>query len=623
VGALGGVGEFNHAMALALQSQGYRVSLVAPEFFPRRTDKERAAGVQHVQVQLPERQLGGRLVMDVASAQQLMAELSPDIVLFADGCETSNLRAKQAAANLSVPMIFSYGLVLGLRMGPENQSLFEETVRKAAAVVAVSRQNAQFFLRTYVQSGILPTVIPYGRPDTFFAPVNVAGREARRSELGLTSEDVLFLTAARYDPIKGYNLFVEAIDRLRREPVWGKLHFAWAGGGVLEAQLRAALERLGVGDHVHLLGPRDDIAEWLEAADAFVLPSYAEGMPLSIMEAMAKGLPVIATSVGGIPEQLADSGIVIEDPNQLPRAMIRQLARAIDALGRDSAERKRLGRRAKIRAEALYGQERMIVDYARLIGGALPRSDGVVVPHDYVSPGLETVRPDGAFPNKILGNTGECDWPYLRREVMHLWYVDRRFRSVGFVSRDEAHILYNCARTIGGGLALEIGCFLGWSTCHLALAGVALDVVDPLLANPVFRDSVEASLTAAGVRDRVNLVAGRSPESIHDLAKDGRRWALIFIDGDHEGDAPRLDAATVEPYAAEDCIILFHDLAAPAVANGVRHFRERGWKIRIYRTMQIMAAAWKGRKTPPVHIPDPSIEWSLPPHLADLATEGI
>ena len=109
---------------------------------------------------------------------------------------------------------------------------------------------------------------------------------------------------------------------------------------------------------------------------------------------------------------------------------------------------------------------------------------------DYVSPGLKVILPDAYFPNMIVGDTQTCSWPYLRREIKHNWYVDRRANSVGFLSRDEAHILYNTALQFKGKKALEIGCWLGWSACHLALAGVELDVVDPLLEREDIRQSV-------------------------------------------------------------------------------------------------------------------------------------
>src|SRR5262249_11963637 len=154
----------------------------------------------------------------------------------------------------------------------------------------------------------------------------------------------------------------------------------------------------------------------------------------------------------------------------------------------------------------------------------------------------------------------------------------------------------------------EIGCWLGWSTAHLTLAQVQLDVIDPMLANPAVRDSLTSSLAAIGVLDRVNLVCGRSPQKVDELASIlQRRWSLVFIDGDHEGTAPVQDAAVCSRYAEADAMILFHDLAAPAVLEGLNYLRSNGWQTMVYETMQIMGVAWRGTVQPIAHQPDPAI----------------
>ncbi|MEG4285997.1 TylF/MycF/NovP-related O-methyltransferase [Microcoleus sp. A006_D1] len=247
---------------------------------------------------------------------------------------------------------------------------------------------------------------------------------------------------------------------------------------------------------------------------------------------------------------------------------------------------------------------------------------------DYVSPGLKIILPDAYFPNMIVGDTNTCPWPYLRREIPHNWYVDRRASSVGFLSRDEAHILYNTALQFAGKKALEIGCWLGWSACHLALAGVELDVVDPLLETENIRqsaiDSIQGALNASGVQTSVTLVPGYSPQRVEELANQfNRKWSLIFIDGEHEGEGPLNDAIACEKLAEKDAIILFHDLAAPAVAKGLDYLKQRGWQTVIYQTMQIMGAAWRGNVAPVKHQPDPNISWQLPAHLQGYAVSGI
>ncbi|MEG4628740.1 TylF/MycF/NovP-related O-methyltransferase [Microcoleus sp. AR_TQ3_B6] len=247
---------------------------------------------------------------------------------------------------------------------------------------------------------------------------------------------------------------------------------------------------------------------------------------------------------------------------------------------------------------------------------------------DYVSPGLKVILPDAYFPNMIVGDTQTCSWPYLRREIKHNWYVDRRANLVGFLSRDEAHILYNTAIQFKGKKALEIGCWLGWSACHLALAGVELDVVDPLLEREDIRqsviDSIQGALNASGVQTSVTLVPGYSPQRVEELANQfNRKWSLIFIDGEHENEGPLNDAIACEKLAEEDAIILFHDLAAPDVAKGLDYLKQRGWQTVVYQTMQIMGAAWRGNVEPVKHQPDPNISWQLPAHLQDYSVSGI
>jgi predicted O-methyltransferase YrrM len=236
-------------------------------------------------------------------------------------------------------------------------------------------------------------------------------------------------------------------------------------------------------------------------------------------------------------------------------------------------------------------------------------------PHDYVSAGLETICLDQHFPNMIVGDMSSCGWPHLRRTSPHIWYCDRRIAGCGFLNRDEAHILYNTALRFAGADALEIGCFMGWSACHLAVAGVKLDVIDPFLADAGIRKSVSDSLTSAGALSQVTLHAASSPEAVHALGSQGKRWSLMFIDGDHEFPGPVRDAVACEPYATKDAAILFHDVNAPAVAEGVYFLKDRGWNTRLYHTSQIMAVCWRGDFVPVEHIPDPAAGWPVPDHL--------
>jgi predicted O-methyltransferase YrrM len=243
--------------------------------------------------------------------------------------------------------------------------------------------------------------------------------------------------------------------------------------------------------------------------------------------------------------------------------------------------------------------------------------------NDYVSPGLAVVTPDDAFPNMMIGDTSVPRWIWLRRWVEQNWYTDRRNPDAGFASRDEASILYNSAMLFRGKPCLEVGCWRGWSAVHLALGAGAIDIIDPVFGDPGFAESIRASCEAAGVLDRVTFHEGFSPAAIDTLSQStNTRWSFIFIDADHEGDAPRLDAEAAIRNAADTAMVMFHDLSSPYVAAGLDAMRDAGWRTMVYQTMQIMGVAWRGNVEPVQHIPDPKVFWTLPRHLSGYEVSG-
>src|SRR5262245_28127212 len=251
-----------------------------------------------------------------------------------------------------------------------------------------------------------------------------------------------------------------------------------------------------------------------------------------------------------------------------------------------------------------------------------PRID--LPPGDYVSAGLRVIMPDACFPNMIVGDKLNHPWPYLRREIPHNWYCDQRATNVGFLNRDEVTLLYNLALPFAGRPGLEIGAWMGWSTCHLALAGLVLDVIDPVLAGGENATSVRESLEAAGVLNSVRLYGAASPDGVRQLAElRGVKWSFFFIDGDHEAPAPERDAEEAMRHAAADALVVFHDLASPDVERGLDVLYRAGWNTLVYQTMQIVGVAWRGNVRPVHHIPDASVQWELPRHLAKYAVSGL
>lgn len=146
--------------------------------------------------------------------------------------------------------------------------------------------------------------------------------------LGVPEQAFLVGSVGSLYPVKGHSCLVEALARIVAD-VPGA-HLCIAGRGDEEGPLKQKAAELEILDRVHLLGLRDDVPRLLAAFDVFVLPSLSEGLPLSLLEAMAAGRPVIASRVGGIPEVLEDgvTGFLAEprDVAALARCLVRVAA---------------------------------------------------------------------------------------------------------------------------------------------------------------------------------------------------------------------------------------------------------------------------------------------------------
>lgn len=171
-------------------------------------------------------------------------------------------------------------------------------------------------------------------------------RQAVRAELSVPDDEVLVTSVANFRPEKGHTLLLTAAQEVigRGLPV----RFALIGHGPLEDEVRALHSRLGLGDRVQLLGLRRDVFRVLAASDVYVLSSLHEGFPVSIMEALVMGLPVVTTDVGGVLEALRDGvdGLVV------PPRRADLLADAIARVVRDGDLRRRLTEGAKTRGDA-------------------------------------------------------------------------------------------------------------------------------------------------------------------------------------------------------------------------------------------------------------------------------
>jgi glycosyltransferase involved in cell wall biosynthesis len=166
-------------------------------------------------------------------------------------------------------------------------------------------------------------VIPYGvDAEKFHCALS---REEAREKLGLPGDRFLVGTVGRLEEQKGQKYLIDAAGRLRREGREATLLIV--GDGREGDRLRERARREGVGDAVLFLGTRRDLPELFRAMDVFAFPSLWEGFPIALLSAMAAGLPVIVTPVGGVPEVVKDgiNGLIVPagDPVALAAAIWR------------------------------------------------------------------------------------------------------------------------------------------------------------------------------------------------------------------------------------------------------------------------------------------------------------
>jgi glycosyltransferase involved in cell wall biosynthesis len=183
-------------------------------------------------------------------------------------------------------------------------------------------------------------------------------RQKSRTSIGLPSVGPLLVCVGNLYPVKDHASLVRVLPELP------EAQLAIAGRGDEESNLRALAAELGVAERLHLLGLRDDVDAILAAADVFVQPSRSEGLPLAVLEAMAHGLPVVATAVGGIPEAIEDqkSGLLV--PQGDSAAMARALRQILESPKRAES----LSRCARARAETEFSVETMVKSYVELYG---------------------------------------------------------------------------------------------------------------------------------------------------------------------------------------------------------------------------------------------------------------
>lgn len=210
--------------------------------------------------------------------------------------------------------------------------------------------------------GIVPpektSVIPYGIETGVFR--KNSSLTTLRQELNIDPSTFLFGHIGRLHVQKGQKYLLQAFHLMNKECPNSKL--VMIGDGELRDELTGMAQELGISDKIYFLGARTNPAEYLAIFDCFVLPSLWEGQPISLLEAMVAGKPIIATTVDGI------NDILIDGKNALlvPSTNSEILARSMVRMCQDSALAKRLAEEAQRTVAAGYAIEHMCDQIARL-----------------------------------------------------------------------------------------------------------------------------------------------------------------------------------------------------------------------------------------------------------------
>jgi len=194
------------------------------------------------------------------------------------------------------------------RHRPWTRRLNRWTIGMEDHVIAVSRA-----VKDSMPQGLDVEVLIHGI-DVQAVAAQKVHRAAVRQELGIEDDETVIGIVANFRKEKAYDVLLDAAAIvIAQNP---KTRFVSVGQGPLEAEVRAQHKRLGLGDRFLILGYREDATRIMSAFDIFTLSSRHEGLPVSLMEAMALDLPVLATAVGGIPEAVEGTSAMLVEPGE-------------------------------------------------------------------------------------------------------------------------------------------------------------------------------------------------------------------------------------------------------------------------------------------------------------------
>jgi glycosyltransferase involved in cell wall biosynthesis len=275
---------------------------------------------------------------------------------------TASLYGRFAAVLAGVPVVI--GTEVNVYQNKRrSHALAERVLMRGTDCVVVSAESVREFYIDQVHADPARVRVIYNAVDWAALETSVP-RANVRADIGVPEDAHVISIIARLTPQKAHAVLFEA---LALTPRLATAHLVVVGDGELRESLLQRVETLGLPARVHFVGPRRDLGNLLAASDVFVMPSFWEGLPLSMVLAMGAGLPVVATRVAGIPEVVRDnvSGLLVEPGN------VTQLGNALASLVDDRALRARLGAAAREFVRPRFGADTYVEAVSELYDSLL------------------------------------------------------------------------------------------------------------------------------------------------------------------------------------------------------------------------------------------------------------
>jgi glycosyltransferase involved in cell wall biosynthesis len=303
-----------------------------------------------------------KILQAVAKVHQACADFDPDVLVAHNIGATLTAASARSSSRTQAPLVSIFHGVAAVDYARAARILD----RCSDHVVAVSETLESRLVAAGLRRPRLQTIA------NAVSPPVLPSRHHARQALGLTNSEGVVVCIARLAPQKRHDVLLRAWGR-----VPGDTTLLLAGDGPLRKHLQAMTIELDIAHRVRFLGVRDDVPRLLAAADVSTLSSDWEGLPLAVLESMAAGLPVVATSVDGLRETVhADEGILV--PAGEPGA----LATALRLLLEDDNIRRQMGDSARSNVLRRHDPDNMVRRYDALFTSAVSTAQA----HSRLSP---------------------------------------------------------------------------------------------------------------------------------------------------------------------------------------------------------------------------------------------